>query len=166
MGPDDGSPVDRSAADEVPLSAYGSDRERTAQVIKDAFLEGRLDQDEYAERMRLALTSGTGPELAALVTDLPAGMLAVPVSAAVPATTAPAASVDLAAAILCVISVAMAVSFFKGPFSPLELLASIIFGGIAWVRAGRGPVWERVAVWGVCGAMGVALVGFIAAIFI
>jgi Domain of unknown function (DUF1707) len=62
-----------------------SDRERDAvlQRIQQAFAEGRLDDAEFDERMRAALTARTHGDLDALLTDLPA--------AAAPAT-APATS--------------------------------------------------------------------------
>ena len=51
-----------------------SDRERDAVVqrIQEAFAEGRLDDAEFDERMRAALTARTHAELDALLTDLPA----------------------------------------------------------------------------------------------
>jgi len=58
-----------------------SDRERDAvlQRIQQAFAEGRLDDAEFDERMRAALTARTHGDLDVLLTDLPA-------------TTAPAAA--------------------------------------------------------------------------
>jgi hypothetical protein len=52
-----------------------ADRERAIDVLKAAFAEGRLDQDEYTERVGLAYASRTYAELAALTGDLPAGPL-------------------------------------------------------------------------------------------
>jgi hypothetical protein len=52
-----------------------SDRERdeTAQRLQAAFAEGRLDDDEFDERMRAALTARTETDLEKLTLDLPAG---------------------------------------------------------------------------------------------
>jgi len=51
-----------------------SDRERDAvlQRIQQAFAEGRLDDAEFDERMRAALTARTHADLDVLLTDLPA----------------------------------------------------------------------------------------------
>ena len=51
-----------------------SDRERDAVVqrVQAAFAEGRLDDTEFDERMRAALTSRTRGDLDVLLTDLPA----------------------------------------------------------------------------------------------
>lgn len=52
-----------------------ADRERAIDVLKAAFAEGRLDQDEYAERVGRVYASRTYAELAVLTADLPAGPL-------------------------------------------------------------------------------------------
>lgn len=49
-----------------------ADRERAVEELKVAFAEGRLDQDELAERVGVAYRSRTYAELAALTADLPA----------------------------------------------------------------------------------------------
>ena len=51
-----------------------SDRERDAVVqrVQAAFAEGRLDDTEFDERMRAALTARTRGDLDVLLTDLPA----------------------------------------------------------------------------------------------
>jgi Domain of unknown function (DUF1707) len=58
-----------------------SDRERDAVVqrVQDAFAEGRLDDAEFDERTRAALTARTHAELDALLADLPAATGAAPV---------------------------------------------------------------------------------------
>jgi hypothetical protein len=55
-----------------------SDRERDAVVqrVQAAFAEGRLDDTEFDERMRAALTSRTRGDLDVLLTDLPAETVA------------------------------------------------------------------------------------------
>jgi len=49
------------------------------QRVQDAFAEGRLDDAEFDERTRAALTARTHAELDALLADLPAPAGAVPV---------------------------------------------------------------------------------------
>jgi hypothetical protein len=57
------------------LRAAHADRERAVDVLKAAFAEGRLTQDEYTDRVGLVHASRTYAELGALVADLPAGPL-------------------------------------------------------------------------------------------
>jgi hypothetical protein len=61
------------------LRAATADRERTVDVLKAGFAEGRLTQDEYNERMSRAYEAKTYGELTALTADLPAGALPFPV---------------------------------------------------------------------------------------
>jgi hypothetical protein len=55
-----------------------SDRERDAVLhrVQEAFAEGRLDDAEFDERMRAALTARTHADLDVLLTDLPAATAA------------------------------------------------------------------------------------------
>src|SRR5215472_16014265 len=63
-----------------------SDRERDAVVqrVQDAFAEGRLDDAEFDERTRAALTTRTHADLEALLADLPAAPSAPGPAAAAP----------------------------------------------------------------------------------
>jgi uncharacterized membrane protein len=56
------------------LRASDADRERLVELLKTAFAEGRLSQDEYNLRMGHAYTARTYGELGALVSDLPGAM--------------------------------------------------------------------------------------------
>jgi hypothetical protein len=64
----------RASDRERGLSTRASDRERDAVVqrVQDAFAEGRLDDVEFDERTRAALTARTQADLEALLADLPA----------------------------------------------------------------------------------------------
>jgi hypothetical protein len=55
------------------LRASTADRERAIDVLKAAFAEGRLDQEEYTDRVGQAHASRTYGELGALIADLPVG---------------------------------------------------------------------------------------------
>jgi hypothetical protein len=57
------------------LRASTADRERVIDVLKAAFAEGRLDQEECEQRAGQALSARTYGELATLTADLPAGPL-------------------------------------------------------------------------------------------
>jgi hypothetical protein len=55
------------------MLAAAADRERTMDVLKAAFGEGRLTKDEFDSRTSRALNARTYADLAVLVADLPAG---------------------------------------------------------------------------------------------
>jgi hypothetical protein len=60
-------------ADVAPVvRASNAERDEVAGKLQDAFAEGRLDDDEFDQRMRAALTAKTHAELDVLLTDLPA----------------------------------------------------------------------------------------------
>ena len=58
--------------------ASSADRERTVGVLRAAFTEGRLSQDELDDRVARAYSARTYGDLWALVADLPAGPLPYP----------------------------------------------------------------------------------------
>ncbi|MGW7415769.1 DUF1707 SHOCT-like domain-containing protein [Streptomyces sp. NPDC054863] len=60
------------------LRASDADRERIAEVLRDAVAEGRLDMEEFDERLGAAYTSRTQAELQLLVRDLPVSAGAAP----------------------------------------------------------------------------------------
>lgn len=65
--------------DDVPeLRASDADRERVAEVLRDAVAEGRLDMEEFGERLDAVYRARTYGELAPLTRDLPVGPVAVP----------------------------------------------------------------------------------------
>jgi Domain of unknown function (DUF1707)/Domain of unknown function (DUF4190) len=68
------------------MRAGSADRERTVDVLRAGFAEGRLTQDEYNDRMNRAYEARTYGELHALVADLPVG----PVPSVVPPMWQPA----------------------------------------------------------------------------
>ena len=57
------------------MRSSSADRERAVDVLKAAFAEGRLDQEEYTTRVEQVYTSRTYGDLAVLTADLPAGPL-------------------------------------------------------------------------------------------
>ncbi|MFI6004556.1 DUF1707 domain-containing protein [Streptomyces sp. NPDC051366] len=70
------------------MRASDADRERVVERLRDAVAEGRIDMEEFEERLEAAYTSRTYAELEPLTRDLPA------VAGAVGRPTAPAASPD------------------------------------------------------------------------
>ena len=63
-----------AGADGRRLRASHADREQVVEVLKAAFVQGRLDKDEFDLRVGQALASRTCMELAALTADIPAGL--------------------------------------------------------------------------------------------
>ena len=55
------------------LRASDQERDAVVQRVQQAFAEGRLDDTEFDERMRAALTARTHADLDVLLADLPAG---------------------------------------------------------------------------------------------
>lgn len=65
--------------DAVPdLRASDADRERVAEVLRDALAEGRLDMAEFEERLDAAYRARTYGELTPLTRDLPVAGAAAP----------------------------------------------------------------------------------------
>ncbi|MBT2410757.1 DUF1707 and DUF2154 domain-containing protein [Streptomyces sp. ISL-12] len=63
--------------DDAPdLRASDADRERVAEVLRDALAEGRLDMAEFEERLDATYAARTYGELAPITKDLPGGTAA------------------------------------------------------------------------------------------
>ncbi|MFF0743154.1 DUF1707 domain-containing protein [Streptomyces sp. NPDC004111] len=60
------------------MRASDADRERIAEVLREALTEGRLDMEEFDERLGAAYKSRTQGELQLLVRDLPVSAGAAP----------------------------------------------------------------------------------------
>jgi hypothetical protein len=78
----DGEPEPR---DRPAMRASDQDRDAVVQRLQQAFAERRLDDDEFDDRMRAALTARTSTDLDRLTSDLPAAAPgpAAPVAAGV-----------------------------------------------------------------------------------
>ena len=109
------------------MRAASTDRERTVDVLKAGFAEGRLTQEEYNDRMGRAYAARTYGELAALVTDLPAGPFptAWPVPAYAPPLPVAASGTNSMAVAAMVLGVA---EFFT---AGLTAIPAVICGHIA-----------------------------------
>jgi DUF1707 SHOCT-like domain/Cell wall-active antibiotics response LiaF, C-terminal len=64
------------------LRASDADRDRAADILREALAEGRLTADEHAERLDLVYAAKTVGELEPVVRDLPGGYTAAAPSAA------------------------------------------------------------------------------------
>src|SRR5262252_141743 len=63
-----------ATADRGRLRASHADRERVIEVLKTAFVQGRLTKDELETRAGQTFAARTYADLAALTADLPAGL--------------------------------------------------------------------------------------------
>ena len=118
-----------------------SDRERDAVVqrVQQAFAEGRLDDTEFDERMRAALTARTRGDLNVLLTDLPAE------------TTAPGPALATAGRGPGRLAIALKSSVRRGGrWRVPERYTAVVYKGSGWLdlRAAElsGPVTTFVAV--------------------
>ncbi len=66
-------------SEEAPeLRASDADREQVAEILRDALAEGRLDMEEFEERLDATYKARTYGDLAPITRDLPVGAVAVP----------------------------------------------------------------------------------------
>lgn len=82
--------LEKAAAEPPALRASDADRERVVDRLRDAVAEGRLDMEEFEERLDAAYKSRTYAELEPLTRDLPA--VDAPPFAPVPPSPASSAS--------------------------------------------------------------------------
>ncbi|MEU1665555.1 DUF1707 domain-containing protein [Streptomyces sparsogenes] len=66
------APVPGAPASSAELRASDADRDRVADILREALAEGRLDPEEHAERIDATYRAKTVGELEPLVRDLPA----------------------------------------------------------------------------------------------
>jgi hypothetical protein len=91
-------PQGPAAAGGDRLRAGHADREQVIEVLKNAFVHGRLTKDELDTRAGRALAARTYADLAALTADIPAAPVPAPAPAAPPRPVAPARRRSLARA--------------------------------------------------------------------
>ena len=73
MTPEPGAPAAAAG-----MRASHADRERVIDLLKAAFVQGRLMRDEFDARIGQALASRTYGELAAVTADIPAELIGAP----------------------------------------------------------------------------------------
>jgi hypothetical protein len=66
------------------MRAAHTDRDRTVDVLKAAYAEGRLSAEEYSQRFDAANRAQTYGQLSQIVADLPSGPMVLPMGGAVP----------------------------------------------------------------------------------
>jgi hypothetical protein len=155
------------------LRSSHADRERAVDVLKAAFAEGRLDQDEYTERVGQAHASRTYAELAALTADLPVGPLGTlamaplgtlatvsPASPVSPAPPPPAAMSLRPVSPLAVISLIFGLVAIATPGVVASGLAAVLTSLMALLRIGLGDQRGRglALAGGALGVLGILIV--------
>src|SRR5215472_11161987 len=70
-GPVSGEPAAAAAGSTPAMRAGDRERDAVVQRLQEAFADGRLDDDEFDQRTRAALTARFNAELGVLTQDLP-----------------------------------------------------------------------------------------------
>jgi hypothetical protein len=121
------------------LRASHADREQVIEVLKAAYVQGRLTKDELDARVGQAFAARTYGELAAVTADLPRGLtIAPPLRQPARARTRPPVSKVVAGAALIIPPPAMvAAAFITGsdPVGKVAILTVLVFF-MAWIAAG------------------------------
>ncbi|MGW0363345.1 DUF1707 and DUF4190 domain-containing protein [Streptomyces sp. NPDC002990] len=79
-----GQPWQPAHTPQSAMRASNADRDRTVDVLKAAYAEGRLDAEEYGQRFDAVYEAQTYGELGRLVADLPSGPVVAPFGSPVP----------------------------------------------------------------------------------
>jgi hypothetical protein len=154
---------DLQARGYAQLRAASADRERAIDVLKSAFAEGRLDINEFAERVSDVHASKSYGELAALTADLPAGPLGTLPSWRSPVTVPPVAADEDTATKYPPTSVFAVLSFLSGLVvlvfagAVQAVLPALVCGLIALPDTGAGGKRGR---WMAVAGIVIALAGF------
>jgi Domain of unknown function (DUF1707) len=134
-------PGDNTAAEAAGrgrLRASHADREQAVDVLKAAFVQGRLAKDEFDMRVSQTFVSRTYAELAALTADIPAGLIGAqplqkPVRAQAPH---PENKVVNSCACAALVVVVLGGTLFTGNFG-LFFVVVVAILGILFVVGGR-----------------------------
>jgi hypothetical protein len=137
------------------LRTSSADRERAIDVLKAAFAEGRLDQEEYLSRAGQAESARTYAELAALTADLPVGPLGTLLPEvyrpAFPDGGPPAPPAGYRAATgrdrsshLPAAALLLGMTTWIYPLSPFTLLPALLLGTFALMRTGPADGHDRI----------------------
>jgi hypothetical protein len=136
-------PGDEIAAGRGHLRASHADRDRVVDLLKAAFVQGRLTKDEFDARVGQTFASRTYAQLAAVIADIPAGairarLIRAPVrtQARPPMRTAVKASICAAIALVTMVAAALATGGYAlVVFVPFYLMA--LMAAAAQVLASR-----------------------------
>jgi hypothetical protein len=135
------------------LLASHRDRERVTEILKEAFAEGRLADDEFKERVGRAAQARSQGQLSALIADLPPGstMSDLPADALTSRVPAPSRSTRPVQAALAIISLVLGVTSMILPVVIFISIPGIALGIIAFTSSASS---SRVVRWaGAAGAL-------------
>lgn len=138
-------PGDEIAADgggRSRLRASRADRDQVIEVLKAAFVQGRLGKDEFDLRVGQVLASRTYADLDALTADIPAGLASAPPPTPASAQGHALVGANVRARERAIIATAMfgglasVIALFAYPVAPLPFLLGIgsIFVSLFLVR--------------------------------
>ena len=121
-----GNELAAGAGGQGHLHASHADREQVIDVLKTAFVQGRLDRDELDLRVGRALASRAHADLSALITDIPARLVRVrpPERVREPVSKAAVAAAACATAALVGL---LPVMLMRPPWPRWVLLAAVIW---------------------------------------
>ena len=120
------------------LRASHADREHVVDVLKAAFVQGRLTKDEFDMRVGQTFASRTYAELAALTADIPAGLIGAqplrkPARAQAPHPENKVVNSCACAALAVVVLGAVLLSGYLGLF----FMGVVAIFGFLFIAAGR-----------------------------
>ena len=124
----DGSPRDRS------LRVGDKERDAVAEILRQAHVEGRLDNDEFQARLERCLTAKTYTDLDELISDLPRERAAAPSGDRAGRRPWPAPLMFLPLALIAAIAVGA-----HAPWLAIPLVFFFVIRPLAWRVWGGGP---------------------------
>jgi len=126
-----GTQMAAAAAGHASLRASRADRERVVDLLKAAFVQGRLSKDELEARVGQVFASRTYAELSAVTADIPVGLVMAQPSAPAPAQARPLVptntAVTGAACVALVANVGLVAAYLSGSGLALVLLGVFVF---------------------------------------
>ncbi len=131
----------KSAADRqrLRLRASHTDRERVIDVLKAAFVQGRLTKDELDSRIGQAFTSKTYADLAAVTADLPPSPAAAPRP---PQKVNVEAAVSLAVVALAIPVALLQAGYLIGSIGLVKLAALVVIVDLLGLLAAGAQVLD------------------------
>jgi DUF1707 SHOCT-like domain len=146
-----GEGIPGAAAGRGGFRASHADRDRVIDLLKAAFVHGRLTKDELDERLGRALAARTYAELAALTADLGPGLAGAQLERkpAAPRQAVAQGAAALAALLLAIAAVAVALAMAAAPGRPAPIAPArpaavagdqfspfIAYAAFGWLPAG------------------------------
>ena len=127
------------------LRAADADREQTIVTLKTAFVQGRLARDEFDARIGQALAARTHADLAALSTDIPAGIPAGGAAARPPRKRMSSAArwgvSGFVTPVILAVGFALAAQPAEHGYEALAFAIAFIYL-IRWLAVGADMLWE------------------------